>query len=266
MQQRKPGKIRRCPELSKSKAETRAAALGRADPLLGAREVYEALCAPAQQRIGDFEFACGTVAARQISGDFVTAFERDGAWYLALGDLMGKGLSAAMWLTHVLDLVKRSCETGLCVQGIMSMLNREMHRSRVGVPLTSLFLAKLEPEKGRLTYCCCGCPPAFLLDEGGRVSMLERGGPILGALEDSTYSVATLEFGVRDTLLVVSDGILEVHHGTTFELRPDQVARHLQFTAGDSAGTIVTSLLRRVQNSSPVIADDLSLLALKRVA
>ncbi len=240
--------------------------IGKADPLLGAREVYEALCAPTTQRIGSFEFACGTVAARQISGDFVTSFERNGEWYLALGDLMGKGLSATMWLTHVLDLVKRSCETGLCLQGIMSMLNREMHRSRVGVPLVSLFLAKLEPEIGRLTYCCGGCPPGFLLTEGRRLSLLERGGPILGALEDSTYTSATLEFGVQDTLLVVSDGILEVHHGATFELRPDQVTRHLQFTAGDSAGSIVHSLLQRVQNSSPVLADDLSLLALKRVA
>jgi len=265
MLQQKSRMFRRCPQLTQSNVEARPNGAVKSDPLLGAREVYDALCAPASQRIGNFEFACGTVAARQISGDFVTCFERDGAWYLALGDLMGKGLSAAMWLTHVLDLVKRSCETGLCLPGIMSMLNREMHRSRVGAPLTSLFLAKLEPEQARLTYCCCGCPPAFLLAEGRRLSLLERGGPILGALEDSTYCAATLDFGLNDTLLVVSDGILEVHHGTTFELRPDQVARHLQFTAGDSAASIVQSLLTRVKNSSPVIADDLSLLALKRV-
>jgi phosphoserine phosphatase RsbU/P len=265
MRQREQNAIRRCPQLSKSNVEKRSALARKADPLLGALGVYEALCAPATQRIGNFEFACGTVAARQISGDFVTSFERNGDWYLALGDLMGKGLSAAMWLTHVLDLVKRSCETGLCLQGIMSMLNREIHRSRVGVPLVSLFLAKLEPAAGRLTYCCGGCPPGFLLAEGRRLSLLERGGPILGAFEESTYASATLEFGVQDTLLVVSDGILEVHHGTTFELRPDTVARHLQFTAGDSAGSIVHSLLKRVQNSTPVIADDLSLLALKRV-
>ena len=265
MRQRQARNFRRCPQLSMSRAESLPTLPGKRDAIAGAREVYEALCARSDQRIGGFEFACGTVAAREISGDFVTAFERNGEWYLALGDLMGKGLSAAMWLTHVLDLVKRSCETGLCLQGIMSMLNREMHRSRVGVPLVSLFLAKLEPETGRLTYCCGGCPPGFLLAEGRRLSLLERGGPILGAFEESTYAAATIDFGLHDTLLVVSDGILEVHRGTTFELRPDQVTRHLQFTAGDSAGSIVRSLLTRVQNSSPVLADDLSLLALKRV-
>ena len=54
--------------------------------------------------MGDFDIACSTVPARHVSGDFVITFEQNGAWYLALGDLMGKGLSAAMWLTHVLDL------------------------------------------------------------------------------------------------------------------------------------------------------------------
>lgn len=236
------------------------------DSLLGAREVYEALCAPARQRIGNFEVACGTIAARHISGDFVVTFEQNGMWYLALGDLMGKGLSAAMWLTHILDLLHRACETESSLTEVMGMINRDMHRSRVGVPLASMFLAQLDPENGQLTYCCGGCPPGFLLAEGRRLLMLERGGPILGAVESATYASATLDFCLHDTLLVVSDGILEVHHGNSFELRPDQVARHLQFTAGDSAGYIVQSLLTRVQQSTPSIVDDLTLLALKRVA
>ena len=256
---------RRCPQ-TRGKSDDNLKPASQSESLLGAREVYEALCAPARQRIGNFEVACGTVAARHISGDFVVTFEQNGMWYIALGDLMGKGLSAAMWLTHVLDLLHRACDTESSLPGIMRVINREMHRSRVGVPLASMFLTKLEPEAGRLTYCCCGCPPGFLLSEGGQLSMLERGGPILGALEDSTYCSATLELGLNDTLLVVSDGILEVHHGATFELRPDRVARHLQFTAGDSAGSIVQSLLTRVQNSTPMIMDDLTLLALKRVA
>src|SRR5262249_27803337 len=60
--------------------------------LLGAKQVYEALSAPASQKIGNFEIASSTVPARHVSGDFVTTFEQNGRWFLALGDLMGKGL------------------------------------------------------------------------------------------------------------------------------------------------------------------------------
>ena len=148
----------------------------------------------------------------------------------------------------------------------MGTLNREMHRSRVCVPLTSLFLARLDPVEKKLTYSCGGCPPAFLLSDGQSLTVLDRGGPILGALGRSKYSSATIEFGLTDTLLVASDGITEVHHGNNFELRPDRVAHHLQFTAADSAASIVQSLLARVKAASPFISDDLSLLAVKRVA
>jgi Stage II sporulation protein E (SpoIIE) len=119
--------------------------------------------APPSQRIGNFDIANATVPALHVSGDFVATFEQDGSWFLALGDLMGKGLPAAMWLTHVLDLLRRSCETGQTLPGIMQSPNREMHRSRVGVPLTSLFLARLDQAGSCLTYSysCGGCPPAL---------------------------------------------------------------------------------------------------------
>jgi serine phosphatase RsbU (regulator of sigma subunit) len=236
------------------------------DLLLGAKEVHEALCAPASQRIGNFDTACATVPARHISGDFVVSFELAGSWFLALGDLMGKGLSAAMWLTHVLDLLRCSCETGQTLPCIMQSLNRQMHCSRLGVPLTSLFLARLDPATSRVTYSCGGCPPGFLLASGQAVTMLQSGGPILGAMEQASYSSSTIDLELHDTLLVASDGISEVLDGIRFELRPGRVADHLKFTAGDSAASIVQSLLARVRTASPTLSDDLSLMAVQRVA
>jgi len=235
------------------------------DLLLGAKEVHEALCAPPSQRIGNFDTACATVPARHVSGDFIVSFELGGSWFLALGDLMGKGLPAAMWLTHVLDLLHRSCETGQTLAGMMACLNGEMYRSRVGVPLTSLFLAQLEPATSSVTYSCGGCSTAFLLAGEQTVTMLQSGGPILGAMERASYSSSTIDLGLHDTLLVASDGIIEMHEGSSFELRPDRVVHHLKFTAGDSAASIVQSLLARARVASPALSDDLSLMAVQRV-
>jgi len=257
---------RNCEGRHGTRQEARLGHAGTEDLLLGAKEVQEALCAPASQRIGNFAIASAMVPARHVSGDFVATFEQNGSWFLALGDLMGKGLPAAMWLTHVLDLLRRSCETGQTLPGIMQSLNREMYRSRVGVPLTSLFLARLGPTTSGMTYSCGGCPPAFLLASGQTVTMLESGGPILGAVDEASYSSATIELGLHDTLLVASDGITEVHQDASFELRPDRVAHHLKFTAGESAVSIVQSLLARVRAASPTISDDLSLMAVQRVA
>src|SRR4051812_47121712 len=76
--------------------------------VLGANQVHDAICAAPLQRIGQFELATSIIPARYVSGDFIVSFQHQGAWFVALGDLMGKGLSAAMWLTHVVDLVRRA--------------------------------------------------------------------------------------------------------------------------------------------------------------
>jgi sigma-B regulation protein RsbU (phosphoserine phosphatase) len=210
--------------------------------LLGVNQVHDALCAPPVQRIGAIEVATSIVPTRHVSGDFILSFEKKGSWYLVLGDLMGKGLAAAMWLTHVVDLIHRACEREDTLSTTMGRLNYEMHRSRVGVPLTALFLAKLEPGESRITYSCGGCPAAFLIGEDQNVMLLDRGGPVVGALEQAAYVSETITLAPGQLLLTVSDGITEVHHGAKFEMRPDRVVRHLQYTAGQSAESISSTM------------------------
>lgn len=234
--------------------------------VLGANQVHDALSAPGSQNIGQFEIANSIVPARHVSGDFASLFERNGYWYVALVDLMGKGLSAAMWMTHVLDLIHRACEPGDSLPEIMQRLNREIHLSRVGAPLTAIFLARIEPGESRISYSCGGCPPAFLLNRSRVVSLHHVGGPLLGAFANSTYEAGTINFNPGDILLAVSDGVIELHHGIDFELRPDQVIRHLLSTEGASAHSIVQSLTANVGKMGQTFTDDLSVVAIKRSA
>jgi serine phosphatase RsbU (regulator of sigma subunit) len=168
-----------------------------------------------------------------------------------------------MWLTHTLDLVRRACEAEENLGLVMGRLNQEMYRSRVGVPLTALFLARFKEDDTSMEYVCGGCPGAFLLREGRMVSILESGGPLLGALCEARYESGIVEFAPKDTLLAVSDGVIEIHRGVDFELRPDRVVHHLQHSAGSSASEVVESLVSGVRGRS--FTDDVSVLGIQRV-
>jgi phosphoserine phosphatase RsbU/P len=234
--------------------------------ILGANQVHDAICSPPSKTIATFEVGSSIVPARHVSGDFIISFEHRGSLFVALGDLMGKGLSAAMWLTHVVDMIHRACERESELPAIMTGLNREMHHSRLGVPLTALFLARLEPFGSQITYSCGGCPSAFVLRADQTVKMLDKGGPIFGALSHATYESRTLDLNPQETLMAVSDGILEVHRAGDFELQPERVIQHLRSTAGKSAVEIAQSLTAKVKCASPVFTDDLSVLTVKRIA
>src|SRR6185369_12438785 len=254
---------RRC-SLSSGARRVRIPQTRPASDLMGAIHVHNALTAPPSLRVCSFDIAWATTAAHHVSGDFVLHFQHQAYHYVALGDLMGKGISAAMWLTHVIDLFHRACETDEDLASIMSALNHEIHRSRVGVPLTSLLLTRMKEGDSSVSYSCGGCPPVFLLSTDRHVSVLHEGGPILGAVPEAEYKADTLTLCPGDTLLSVSDGILEVHRGHDFELRPDRVIDHLQYSAGNTASSIVRILVSRVDTSSAHPNVDLTVLAIQR--
>src|SRR5689334_3270966 len=74
--------------------------------LFEALQVQRRLSGPRRIRRGHFEITSEVFAIQHISGDFVTVFDLGDATFFGLGDIAGKGLTAAMWSTHVMSLVR----------------------------------------------------------------------------------------------------------------------------------------------------------------
>ncbi len=85
----------------------------------------------------------------------------------------------------------------------------------------------------------------------------------MGAVDGAGYETGMVEMKPGDTMLAISDGILEVHHGATFELKPERVARHMRHMIGRSALATVQTLTTEVRRQSPTFVDDLSVVAIK---
>ena len=94
-------------------------------------------------------------------------------------------------------------------KAIVSGVNRDLCRMSPVAPLASLFLARLDPDTGRLDYCSAGHPPALLLRADGQLELLSEGGPLLGVVAAATFDQGSVELGAGDLLLICSDGILE---------------------------------------------------------
>ncbi|MCI0628474.1 MAG: serine/threonine-protein phosphatase [Acidobacteria bacterium] len=236
--------------------------------LFEAAQVHRRLCAPRLVRHGDCEIASEIFAVRHLPGDFFTVEESSSGVVLALGDICGKGLAAGMWTTHLVGLVGTHTAASPEPEVIVTGVNRDLCRRSSVVPLTSLFLARLDPATGRLDYCSAGHPPTLLLRADGRLESLSEGGPLLGALPAASYARGRVELHAGDVLLAYSDGILESRNNADQEFGSERLEAQLRRTRTASAEAVLFSVLGAVQDfaaASP-LADDMSLVAVRRGA
>ena len=231
-----------------------------------AAQVYRRLCAPRLVRRGNFEIASETFAVRHVPGDFFAIEETGGGIVLALGDISGKGLAAGMWTTYLVGLVGTHASTNPEPRAIVARVNEDLCRMRSVAPLTSLFLAKLDPASGRLDYSNAGHPPALLLRANGELELLSEGGVLPGVVPAASFVEGSVHLNAGDVLLVCSDGILESLNDADQEFGYMRLEAQLRRAQVGAADAVLFSVLGAVQDFAAArpLVDDMSLVIVRR--
>lgn len=213
-----------------------------------AAQVQRRLCGPRYRRFGAFEVASEIFPVRHLSGDFVRLFECAGDVVFAIGDIGGKGLPAGMWLTHLLSLLWQKFEMCGDPAATLSAVNRDLLRTRLEVPLTTLFVARLHLNTAEVTYCNAGHPPTLLLRANGQVESLQEGGPLLGVVTGAGFANGHVALRAGDTLLGYSDGIVECRNPEGFNFGVERLLTAAQVEDGAAASATLFSVLGAVED------------------
>jgi sigma-B regulation protein RsbU (phosphoserine phosphatase) len=236
--------------------------------LFEAAQIQRKLSGPRQLRHGDLQFASEVFAARFLSGDF-TMFLKSGSNVLvAHGDIAGKGVPAGMWFTNLAGLLQSYGRPDSDPAKIASEINRHLCYLRPAAPFVTVFLARIDCNLGKLTYCNAGHFPPVLLRADGRTDLLERGGPLLGAIEGAEFDSGKLTLEPGETLVAYSDGVLECRNTSEEEFGLERILVALRHAESPSAQATLMMLLATLQdfaNGSP-LRDDVSLTVIKRAA
>ena len=173
-----------------------------------AAEIQRALLPQAQQSGGHFEVAAASIPCRAIGGDFYDYFSLPGGTFgFALGDVAGKGPSAALLTAMIQGIFASQVNTAASAAALMSSVNEGLiHRSVRSRFATCVYAALAED--GRLTYCNAGHNPPILIGRNG-VKLLETGGLILGMFPQAVYEQETLVLDPGDLLVMYTDGVTE---------------------------------------------------------
>lgn len=148
---------------------------------------------------------------REIGGDYYD-FLTPGPHRLALaiGDVMGKGVPAALLSANLKASVRAQLQgAGLSPADLVSRVNRLFWDLTPNGLFASLFFAVFDLEAGSVEYVNAGHHYPFVVRSDGAVEELSEGGTLLGLVEESTYVSGRLPVRADDVLVFYTDGVTD---------------------------------------------------------
>ena len=230
-----------------------------------AAETQQALLPSVAPVVPGYGLVGTNLPCRTVGGDYYDFSFESGRLLMALGDVAGKGMSAALIMT-VLRAAVRDYWGGAAPAQTVARINRTICQNVPDNKYVTFFHASLEPESGELAYVNAGHNPPVLVRSTGEVETLGEGGTVLGMFENAPYREGVSSLRKGDTLLVYSDGISE-----TFDPEGEEFGEHgLASVAlrgrGLEAKALQDEILRELERFSvgAKATDDRTLIVLKR--
>jgi serine phosphatase RsbU (regulator of sigma subunit) len=209
------------------------------------------------------ELAREFLPMREIGGDYFDVMplspDRIG---LALGDVMGKGVPAALLAGTLKAGLRAQIQSGDASPcEMVARLNRLFWEVTPKGLFASLFFGVLDLERGRLDYVNAGHDYPFLVRADARVEDLDCGGTVLGLLESSQYVKGQTALGREDVLVLYTDGVSDRTNLLDEPFGLDRLKAAAAASRRDAARIALYSILGEVQgwagNSQP--EDDMTL-------
>lgn len=202
-----------------------------------------------------------------VGGDYYDYLTEDGAIFLTIADVSGKGPGPALIMASVQASLRAFFRHGQ--PGIASAaeeLNHHLHRNTEDSRYMTAILSRLEPATGRLDYLNAGHVLPVLIRSDGSVERLDRGSTVLGLFPEIDTEVGTCELAPGDLVALFTDGLSEAEDpaGTLFD-DARIVEALVAARAGDARGICGDLLSRARAFAGPnPLRDDLTLVVVKR--
>lgn len=249
-----------------------------------AREVQAGLYPKEAPRFENIEMVAMSQPARMASGDYFDYLRLyDNRVVFAIGDVAGKGISAALLMASIqstmraqlrpyLPPVRGAAEPpaepyeALSTATLVSRLNRQIHQFTSASKYATFFCGCYDDRAGELRYTNAGHLPPLLI-RNGEVRTLNVDGLVVGAFAFATYEESSLQMESGDLLVLYTDGITEPENVYGEEYGEDRLRKLLLDNAHREPRELAEMIVASVQEwvGQAEQFDDVTLLIVKKL-
>ena len=225
----------------------------------------------------NLDVAARYIPSFELGGDFYDFIDLNGHLGLVVGDVVGKGIAAALLMSSVRASLRAFAQDLYDLDEIVSRVNQAMCRDTRDFEFASLWYGVLDIHKMRLTYCSAGHEPPLVVrvpkhraPTMADMDELTVGGMVVGIDPSQRYQRAVFDIRSGDVLVAYTDGLPDAtnFNGERFGKQRvrNAVMKCLQDKPNANAGEIVERLLwevRQWSGLSKTRSDDKTLVAVR---
>ena len=214
----------RAEEMAKRELEERTRKLE--EELSRARDTQMALVPRSPLAMGPWIVTGRIEPARAVGGDAFDYFTLgEQVFGLAIADVSGKGVPAALLMSNVVASLRAFCTGRHPIPFAIQQVNHSFVHSIAKGKFITLWYGEVDVAAGVLKYVNAGHNPPLLRREDGTIEHLAEGGVPIGVFDTWDYQQGETKFAPGDTLLLYSDGVTEALDAFGTEFGEDRLEK-----------------------------------------
>lgn len=247
-----------------------------------AREVQAQLFPKEIPDLRNLQMAGVCNPARMVSGDYYDFMRLpDARLAFAIGDVAGKGISAALLMAAIQSTMRTQLNTvqpmaaaagnggraaPLSTARLVSLLNTQLYANTSPEKYATFYFALYDDESGRLTYTNAGHVPPILL-RAGRPQLMNVTGTVVGAFPFAQYEEESVQLQPGDVLVTYTDGIVEPENEYGEMYGEERLKEVLCKWAGAPCDEMIARTMEAVNQwtGAGELQDDMTMLVARRV-
>jgi len=214
----------------------------------------------------NFDVVANTVFSKQVGGDYYDVITLDNNNFcIAIADVSGKGVSAALMMANLQAFLKTICKQGMKIDEATGLINDLITENTTEGKFITFFWAIIENDTKQMLYVNAGHNHPLLIRKG-KIKKLDKGGIILGVMKTMIpYSSEKLQLEKDDVIIFFTDGVSEAMNQSGEEFSDERLEKLSLSLAEKPAKEISNAILNEVSKFAygTVQSDDITLMVMK---